>query len=522
MRGDRPSPRLSTVSTGTIVVIVAALYGLAAIALPSLWAGVRPNVADLLVGWTMAAAGAVLLNRSITPAAWLIVWAGVAWFAVDFAPLLSGLPRDFLEAAALVYLAVFAHGVLATPSGLRGRVELLCVATVYIAAVAAGLGLARVGLAIAGVAMTVASAHRGLRSRSRRSTGATPAVVGGLVLGVGTCVTAALRLMTPSVSEQVVSRVLLLSIVVAAILVAAAGSTRLADGLRLDLPVASGTALENAIGAALGVRDLTVRFPAFDGRWMDPTGEFVDIDVAHGEMIYDGEHMLATVTGSRDGVAEAIAGLGDVLRPARTQALLQIDVRSQLRELAESRRRLLDAGDAERRQLERMLDDGALARVRTVADLVDGTDGLEGLRERVGRTLTELDGVARGIDPLAGRCLRAALSQLARQSALHVTVDAPSVDPPVHIARAVWYTCSEAIANAAKYAPGSRVSINLHDEASASVLHIVDDGPGGADPGGSGLRGLADRAAALGGSLKIDTDASGTRITLRVPVTGEG
>jgi glucose-6-phosphate-specific signal transduction histidine kinase len=239
-------------------------------------------------------------------------------------------------------------------------------------------------------------------------------------------------------------------------------------------------------------------------------------------MIHDhGEHVLAAVGGSTEDLAETLAGLGDVLRPARRQALLRIDVRSQLRELGDSRRRLLDAGDAERRKLEAMLHDGAIARVRTVAHLVEDTDGLEGLRERVDRTLMELDGVARGIDPLAGRCLRTALSELAHQSAVQIAVDAPSVDPPAHIARAVWYTCSEAIANAAKHAPGSHLSITLHNEDSTSVLDVVDDGPGGADPSGNGLRGLADRASALGGSLSIGTDANGTRIMLRVPITGE-
>ena len=66
------------------------------------------------------------------------------------------------------------------------------------------------------------------------------------------------------------------------------------------------------------------------------------------------------------------------------------------------------------------------------------------------------------------------------------------------------------------------MSITLRDDRSFITLRVEDDGPGGADPLGSGLRGLADRAAALGGSFRVDTDDGGTRIVLCVPLSGEG
>ncbi len=101
-------------------------------------------------------------------------------------------------------------------------------------------------------------------------------------------------------------------------------------------------------------------------------------------------------------------------------------------------------------------------------------------------------------------------------------VDLPAIELPAPIARAVWYTCSEALTNVSKHAPTASVSISLRDMGATVLFKVDDNGPGGADPDGWGLRGLADRAEALGGSFSVATDHCGTRITLEVPFSRKG
>ncbi len=494
--------------------------------LPYIEAGVRPRIPDSVVGWTLIGSGWALGDRRPSLAAWLIVASGSAWFIVDFSPLLSGPARDVVEASALGYLALLTHGLLAASSGrVEGWFGHLVVAAMYGVAVAAGLGYYRRGLVAAGAAIVVIAIHRCITSHGRITRSQTATLAALLVLGAGTCLTAVLRLTTQSLSEQAISRVLFLSIVVASVLVAVVGSTPLIFGSRLDLGIGSVSAFEAAIGSALGKEDITVRFPTADGRWVDPGGDFAGIAGDRIQKVRDDTGVGAVVAalGNFDGVAADVpAGVVYVLRLAGARARMHVEVRSQLYELAESRRRLLDAPDTERGQLARQLRSGALTHIATVDALVSRTAGLQHLRERVVATQTELDAIALGIDPLAEPDLRTALGQVASRSALPVSINVPAIELPAPIARAVWYTCSEALTNVSKHAPDASVSISLREIGAMIVFEVEDNGPGGADSDGWGLRGLADRAEALGGSLSVATDHCGTRITLAVPACGRG
>lgn len=520
MRGDRTSARLSVAVVGAIAI------GVAAMVLPYIEAGVRPRIPDSVVGWTLIGSGWVLGDRRPSLAAWLIVASGGAWFIVDLSPVLSGAAREVVEASALGYLALLTHGLLAASAGRAdGLFGHLLVAAMYGMAVAAGMGYYRRGLVAAGAAIVVTAIHRWITSHGRLTRSQTASLAALLVLGFGTFLTAVLRLTTQSLSEQAISRVLFLSIVVAAVLVAVVGSTPFIVGSRLDLGIGSVSAFEAAIGSALGREDITVRFPTANGRWVDPSGDFAGIAGDRIQKVRGGTDVDAVVAalGNFAGVAADVpAGVVDVLRLAGARARLHVEVRSRLDELAESRRRLLDAADTERRQLERQLRSGALTHIATIDALVSGTVGLQHLRERVVATQTELDAVARGIDPLAESDLRTALGQVASRSTLPVSINVPAVDLPAPIARAVWYTCSEALTNVSKHAPAASVTISLRDIGAMIMFEVEDDGPGGADPDGWGLRGLADRAEALGGSFSVATDHCGTRITLEVPAFGRG
>ena len=205
-------------------------------------------------------------------------------------------------------------------------------------------------------------------------------------------------------------------------------------------------------------------------------------------------------------------------------------------ELAASRSRIVAAADAARRRLERDLHDGAqqslvstvvglkLARMELgeadgpVAELLD--DALENAQ----RGMDEVRELARGIHPriLSSGGLGPALKTLARRSHVPVTIDVQrDARWPENVEVTAYYVASEALTNAAKHAHASQVWISVAVDDERIVLTVRDDGVGGADPSrGSGLIGLHDRVAALGGALAVDSaPGSGTVLTAQIPVS---
>jgi signal transduction histidine kinase len=241
----------------------------------------------------------------------------------------------------------------------------------------------------------------------------------------------------------------------------------------------------------------------------------------------------------------AVALLGSLLvnrlqarRLAATNERLQAEVEAQLEEVRASRARIVEAADAERKRVERDLHDGAqqrlvslslllrLARSKVGPDadpalgaaLADATDAAKA-------TLAELRELARGIHPqiLTEAGLGPAIESLAHRSTLAVEVDAAIGRYPPVVEATAYFVVSEALANAAKYAEPSRVAVRVHELAGRLVVEVVDDGVGGAAPaGGTGLRGLTDRLAAIGGTLDVHSPTGkGTRLVGRIPVATE-
>jgi signal transduction histidine kinase len=112
------------------------------------------------------------------------------------------------------------------------------------------------------------------------------------------------------------------------------------------------------------------------------------------------------------------------------------------------------------------------------------------------------------------------VAQLARRAPLEVSVEAPDGRYPDSVEAAAYYVVSEALANVVKYAEASSASIRIAEDGGRLVVEVADDGVGGADSArGSGLSGLADRVAALDGTLELDSPAgAGTRVTATIPV----
>jgi PAS domain S-box-containing protein len=213
------------------------------------------------------------------------------------------------------------------------------------------------------------------------------------------------------------------------------------------------------------------------------------------------------------------------------------DLRRAMRDLTESRARIVAAGDAERRRVERNLHDGAQQRLVTVAlhlhlvrrrletDPTEVPALVEAAQAELSLALEEIRELVRGLHPriLSDQGLEPALETLAERSLLPVEIrGTPDGRLPRGVEAAAYFLVSEALANAGKYSEASRVTVDVETEGGRTVVEVSDDGVGGADPrSGSGLRGLDDRVAALGGTL-IVTSPAGGGTTLRAELPHDG
>jgi len=221
--------------------------------------------------------------------------------------------------------------------------------------------------------------------------------------------------------------------------------------------------------------------------------------------------------------------LGDFAELA-AQAVSNADAREQL---AASRARIVQAGDQERRRIERNLHDGAQQRLVALAlslrmaqtALADDPRAADLLAQASGElqlTLEELRELARGIHPavLSDRGLAAALEALAGRCAVPVDLELPQERLPEQVEATSYYLVAESLTNIAKYAEASEASVVVRREGDRLLVEVRDDGVGGADiERGTGLRGLADRVEALHGTLRIESPAGGgTLVAASIPL----
>jgi signal transduction histidine kinase len=219
---------------------------------------------------------------------------------------------------------------------------------------------------------------------------------------------------------------------------------------------------------------------------------------------------------------------GSAARFALENQRLQAELRAQLTELRESRARIVRAGDEERRRLERDLHDGAQQRLLGIGmalQLLRSAGGhndelLDETEAEVRAALAELRELARGIHPavLTDQGLAAAVRTLAERSSVPVDVEADGGRLPGEVETAVYFIVAEALANVAKHAQASKARVEVKRLNGEVVVEVSDDGVGGADLGGNGLRGLADRAGALDGQVSIESPpGQGTRLHVEIP-----
>jgi PAS domain S-box-containing protein len=243
------------------------------------------------------------------------------------------------------------------------------------------------------------------------------------------------------------------------------------------------------------------------------------------------DYRLRTVDGGlRDFEARVMpCGANEVVAIVRDVT----ELRRAMRDLTESRARIVAAGDAERRRVERNLHDGAQQRLVTVAlhlhlvrrrletDPAQVPALIEAAQAELTLALEEIRELVQGLHPrvLSERGLGAALEALAERALLPVElVELPGERLPAAVEAAAYYVVSEALANAAKHSGASAVSVRVAPNGTSTAVEVVDDGVGGADPQGSGLRGLADRVAALGGLLDVRSESGrGTVLRAELP-----
>jgi len=226
------------------------------------------------------------------------------------------------------------------------------------------------------------------------------------------------------------------------------------------------------------------------------------------------------------------------IAPVATEEVLVVvrdvtDVRAAMRELRESRARIVAAGDAARRRIERNLHDGAQQRLVTVSlhlhliarRLESAPDAVPGLLEaaqtELALALEEIRELVRGLHPriLTDHGLAPAIRALAERALLPVeVVELPVTRLRPAVEAAVYYVVAEALANAAKHAAATLVTVRVSQEECGTVVEVADDGVGGADAAGGGLRGLADRVAALDGQFAVSSvPGAGTALRAEFP-----
>jgi signal transduction histidine kinase len=300
------------------------------------------------------------------------------------------------------------------------------------------------------------------------------------------------------------------------------------------------TSVRDALAKALGDRELSLAY------WLPRPGGYVDADGrlvelpppgaerAVTEIEHDGGRVAAiihdaTLLEEPELVRAAGAAAGLALRNERLDA----ELRARYEELRASRARLVAAGDAARRQIERDLHDGAqqhlvslaltLRLARSSSEPESKAAGLlDSAIEELKQGLAELRELARGIHPavLTERGLEPALAGLAARAPVPVTVSADldeRLPPPME--SAAYFLVCEALTNVAKYASASEAEVSIRLDDGHVVIEVRDDGIGGADPSaGSGLSGIADRVAALDGLLVVASPPGrGTLIHAELP-----
>jgi signal transduction histidine kinase len=510
------------------------------------WDDPRHWIPDLAVGWTFIGCGLVAAWRRPESRSGLLMAAtGFTWFVGNFAQV--GVAAVAWVAVQLVYLhrGPLVQLLLTYPSGRSGsRLVRGAVVVGYVVAVITPIWRSGATIVLA-VLLLAVCARDYARSvgRLRRARRIALQAAAGLSLVLVAIAGANLLLPPaevsgPSLLVYQVALCLLAGGLLADQLVAPWQRAAVAD-LVVELGEARSGTLRGALSRALGDPSLEI------GYWLPDRHAYVD---AEGRALASpdpgsGRSMTVLERGGQPvavlvhdsavledpGLLEAVASAAQL---AAANARLRADVQARVAELAASRRRILQARDEGRRKLERRLRDGAEARLGALAVTLrrgqrtatsqQTSDQIVGAQDQLVRTLEELRRLAQGLHPreLSERGLEGALAALAEDLLLPVELKITRTQLPERVAAAAYFICAEALTNTAKHAAAAHVAVAVTAGEDRVRVEIADDGMGGADPArGSGLRGLADRIEAFGGTLQVESaPGHGTRLVAEIPL----
>lgn len=251
-------------------------------------------------------------------------------------------------------------------------------------------------------------------------------------------------------------------------------------------------------------------------------------------MIGEDEQPLVAVIHDPGLDQKLVKAAGAAVRLALENERLHATVRAQLEEVRASRARIVEAADAARREVERDLHDGAQQRLVTLSlalqmarDRLDRhpdqalAELIKEAAEELDDAIDELRELARGIYPtaLTEGGLGPAIETLVERIPVPVRFQVDDQRYPSPVEHTAYFVVTEALTNVAKHAQADTVTISINGTSTHLVLVVADDGVGGADPGGAGLQGIADRVAAQDGELLIESKPGrGTTIECRLPL----
>lgn len=294
---------------------------------------------------------------------------------------------------------------------------------------------------------------------------------------------------------------------------------------------ASITTVEQVLRDALEDERLTVAYWVEERQlWVDEAGETVTPSAAAVLAHRRGDTVAAIDSNTPARDRRLFAAVVAAAMPEIENARLRAAIGQQLVEVRESRTRIIAAQMEERRRIERNLHDGAQQRLLALALRLRAAEvsadparlraaiaaGVDEARAAV-RELREL---ANGLHPstLADGGLGPAFEELAARSPLPIELSTTKDRFRPEVEEAAWYIVCEAVTNAVKHAAPTTLRISCSREDNYLRLSVADDGSGGADEGGNGLRGIADRAEALGGRVYLRAGPTGgTLVSAELP-----
>ena len=457
------------------------------------------TAADLGTGAAVLAAGALALTRRPARATGvLLVATGAAWLAGSAVDALVFLHRGPLFHLLLSYSRL----------GIDSRPRQAIAAAGYAAAVVEPLGASdAVTLALCTL-VAGAAGERWLRAGGieRRAAGSAAAaallVCGSLAWGI-------------AARASGIDAGAALSVYEAAVVIAAAGlaadvllggwSRGVVAGLMLDVGRLERAApLADEIGRAVGDRSLVIATRSGD-EWLDEAGRPVALDDRRRAVTSVGADAVIVHDAAALADPELARGATLAARLALGNARMHGEVAARVAEVEASARRLVTAGDDERRRVAAAVEVGAELRLAAAAERLAGVD--EDLERAAAGARAEVHAFANGLRPqrLTRNGLAGALDELAQRAQVPVDLDAPARRFDDVVEATLYFVCSEALANVAKHAGASRARVRIAVRGDRVAAEVSDDGAGGADGRGSGLRGLADRVEALGGALSVES-----------------